>query len=82
MKPIKFKEQNKILIGFPQFDIGDLPVFEDHNKGLIMSCWKMSFKERLRALLFGKVWLQVKSKHTHPPVSLFCGRAGFEWRIE
>lgn len=76
MKPTKFKEQNKVLKGFPSKHIKDLSVFTDGE--IIMSCWKMSFIERFKALFFGKVWLQVRSEKTHPPVTLICNRTGFE----
>jgi len=35
-----------------------LPCFKNA-KGEIIICWRLSFKERLKALLFGKVWQEV-----------------------
>lgn len=84
MKPIKFKDSNHVfknrafrpLTITGKGEVKDLPAFTD---GLhCMSCWKMNFKEKLIALLFGRVWLIVKSGKTQPPVSLNCGRTGFE----
>ena len=74
MKPIEFKQSNLTLIGGGK--IKDLPVYRggDH----IVSCWKMSLKEKLSALLFGKVWLIVKSRKTQPPMKMHCERKGFE----
>ena len=73
MKPIKFKEQNKTLVaGRP---IQPLPVFDSGQ--IIMSCWKMNFKERIKAFLHGKIWLQVWADQTHSPVSLICDKSGF-----
>ena len=74
MKPIKFKESNITLTG--QGEINPLPAFRDGRH--IISCWKMSLKEKLSALLFGRVWLIVKSSKTQPPVTINCGRTGFE----
>jgi len=76
MKPIKFKEVNKILMG-EDSTVGDLPVFADGKQCL--SCWKMNFRERLKALVWGKIWLCVlMPKGMHPPVWLICDRRGFE----
>ena len=74
MKPIKFKESNVLLTG--KGDIKNLPAFRDGEH--IMSCWKMSFREKLKFLIFGRIWLIVKSSKTQPPMSLNCGRTGFE----
>jgi hypothetical protein len=38
----------------------------------------MSFRERLSALLFGRVWLFVLSGKTQPPVSLFAAKEALE----
>ena len=35
-----------------------------------ISCWKMSWKDRLSALFFGRVWLSVLSGRTQPPACL------------
>ncbi len=74
MKPIKFKESNVMLTG--KGEIKNLPAYRDGEH--IMSCWKMSLKEKLSALLFGRVWLVVKSSKTQPPVSLNCERTGLK----
>ena len=74
MKPIKFKEQTGTLFG--RWDIKPLPIFEADGK--IVSCWRLSIKEKIKALLFGKIWLIVKSEKTHPPISMICDKSGFE----
>jgi hypothetical protein len=69
-KPIPFDEQNKILrppSAKPDgMTIIDLPVWSDGTQ--CVSCWKLSLKERVMALLFGKVWVALLSGHTQPPV--------------
>ena len=46
-------------------DCGDLRV-QKHGDGLL-SCWRLSWRERLSALCFGRLWLNVYST-SHPPV--------------
>jgi len=48
-----------------------LPVFRIQMDGrpASVSCWRLTWKERLQALLFGRVWLIVLGKG-HPAVSL------------
>lgn len=42
-----------------------------------MSCWRLTWKERIKALLFGKVWLGVLSGFTQPPVWMVCDKTVF-----
>ena len=79
MTPVKFKESNRTL-GKPESmtdeECGSLDVYTDGESCL--SCWRMSFLERLRALFFGRVWLWVVFGHgTQPPVALECKRTAF-----
>jgi len=78
MKPLDFKEANKILYR-PKSMTGDecssLKVYSDSEQ--CVSCWGLSWKEKLLALLFGKVWLYVISGKTQPPVALTCERTVF-----
>ena len=63
MKPIPFKEMNKILLvplGEPVHDIEDLSVFRD--VGQVISCWKLSLVDRLLILLTGRMWLRINTK--------------------
>ena len=59
MKPIKFKEQNCIYAE-NQPEYLPLPAHKDE-KGIVISCWKMTFLERLIALFTGKIWLSLMS---------------------
>lgn len=78
MKPVKFKEANKNLSkpnSMSDAECGSLWVFNDETQ--CISCWKMSFKQRIKALFFGRVWLSVMSGHTQPPVWLDCAKTVF-----
>jgi len=77
MKPIKFKESNVTLSkpdDMTDKECGPLPVFRKINE--ITSCWKMSLKERISAVLFGKIWIHVYSR-THPPILPECKKTVF-----
>jgi hypothetical protein len=79
MEPREFEQANKNLLkpeGWTEEECGSLPVFTDGN--VCISLWKMSFRERLSALFFGKVWLWVHSGQTQPPVALLVARQIFE----
>ena len=39
---------------------------------ILLSCWSASWKQRLKILFTGRVWLQVRG--VQPPVSLHAGR--------
>jgi len=77
MKPIKFDDQNFTLTAPITYeDCGSLPV---HKTGLdIVSCWKMSFRERIAALFFGKAWISIRAGRTHPPIYVSCEKTFFE----
>jgi len=71
MEPMKFEQANKNLLkpqGMTDEECGNLPVFSDGK--VCISLWKMTWRERLSALFFGKVWLWVHSGQTQPPVGL------------
>lgn len=56
MKPIEFKEQN-VIFAKDQPEYQPLPAFRnDEGMGDVISCWKLSFKERLKVLFTGKIW--------------------------
>ena len=73
MIPMDFKEKNCMLT---KEDCLPLPVYANGEQ--IVSCWKMSWKERIKALFYGKVWLSVMGEKTHPPVWLMCDKTVFE----
>jgi len=57
MKPIKFKEQN-VIYAENQPEYLPLPALKvKSDKGEIISCWQLSFIERLRLLFTGKLWV-------------------------
>ena len=60
MEAIKFKESN-VVFAENQDEYKQLPVYYDEtqDKGVVVTCYKLSFVERLRVLFFGKLWLAV-----------------------
>jgi len=59
MKPIKFKEQN-CTFAENQPEYLPLPAFRNNTgNGEVVSCWKLSFLERLRLLFTGKLWVSM-----------------------
>lgn len=73
MIAIKFKEANKNLLkpeSMTDEECGSLWVYSDGRE--CISCWRLTWKERIKALLFGNVWLSVLSGCTQPPVWLAC----------
>lgn len=69
MKPIKFKQATKNLIKpstMTDEECGSLWVYNDGMQSI--SCWKMTWKDRLKALFFGRIWLHVVSGDSQPPV--------------
>lgn len=57
MRPIKFKEAN-VVYAKNQPEYLQLPVYKAED-GEVISCWKMSFKERLIFIITGKIWISV-----------------------
>lgn len=79
MTPIKFKEANRNLSKPPNMTDAECSSLWVYSDGIqCISCWKMSWKQRIKALLFGKVWLSVLSGSTQPPVWLDCDKTVFE----
>jgi hypothetical protein len=79
MEPTNFEQANKNLLkpeGWTDEECGSLPVFTDGKE--CISLWKMTWRERLSALFFGKIWLFVHSGYTQPPVSLMAAREIFK----
>jgi hypothetical protein len=59
MRPKNFKESN-IVMGKGQEEYEPLPAFRaDDEAGMVVSCWQLSWRERLRALWKGEVWLMM-----------------------
>lgn len=78
MRPVPFKYANKMLqpSGAQYSDdvlkVDSLPVFTNGEQ--CVSCWQMSLRERLSALLFGRVWLSLLSGQTQPPAHIQASR--------
>jgi hypothetical protein len=61
MKPIEFKEQN-VIFAKDQPGYEPLPAYRDNGtEGYVISCWKLSFIERMRILFNGVIWLNLMS---------------------
>ena len=61
MNPIEFKEQN-VVFAKDQPEYQPLPAFRNNSpQGEVISCWKLSFRERLRILFTGKLWVSLCS---------------------
>lgn len=64
MKPIEFPEVNHTYAK-DQPEYQPLPVMmksitnSDHVNGEVVSCWKLTWKEKLQILFTGKIWLSV-----------------------
>jgi len=54
MIPIDFKESNQVY-GEDQPEYLPLPVHKTE-KGQVISCWRLTFWERVKVLVTGKVW--------------------------
>lgn len=61
MKPVKFKHQN-VVYAENQPEYMPLPALKiEGNEGIVVSCWKLSFKEKVMVLFSGRVWLSLWS---------------------
>lgn len=71
MKPINFKQQNIYLtkpVNMTEAECGNLPSYNDGTDTI--SLWNGNFKERLKFLFTGQIWMGVHSGKTQPPVYL------------
>ena len=73
MKPISFKEQNH----YSQ-DAG-IPLYEDGS--YIITCWKLSLRERLKAVFAGRIWLSIAG-NSMPPIALLLDKPFRRYRYE
>ena len=72
MKPIKFAEQNLTVAkppGMTEEQCCDLPACRPGN-GQTISCWGMTWRERAKVLLTGRVWHGQCAERSIPPVWL------------
>ena len=57
MKPKEFPEQN-VIFAKDQPEYQPLPALRvADERGEVVTCWSLSFKERLRVLFRGEIWL-------------------------
>ena len=78
MKPTEFPEANLTLgkpTGMTDEECQSLHVLEDG--GEYLSLWRMSWRERLSAVVFGRAWLCVRGDG-HPPVWIRVKRDIFD----
>jgi hypothetical protein len=70
MKPIEFKEQNKILTApkGQEETCGSLPTYSDGQQSV--SCWEVADAEYEQIKLHRKIWLGVLAGNSQPPVWL------------
>lgn len=62
-------------------ECGPLPVYQDLGAGITLSCWQMTLRERLSALVFGRVWVSVlMGGRTQPPIALEATRSQ-QWEV-
>jgi hypothetical protein len=57
MKPIEFKEQNCVYAK-NQPEYLPLPVYKTED-GVVTSCWKLTWKERIKVLFRGHIWWSI-----------------------
>jgi hypothetical protein len=61
MKPTEFKWQN-IVFAKDQPEYQPLPALKlDTSEGEVISCWKMTFWERIKVLITGRIWVSLLS---------------------
>lgn len=76
LQPVDFEESNcelHPLLGTPNRK--SIRVFSDGEA--CISCWKLTFLQRLSVLIFGRIWLSIKSGYSMPGTWLACGRTCF-----
>ena len=69
-QPANFPEANSVQLGFERDDgpdVEDLPVLLMDGAHSV-SCWRLTWRERLAVLFTGVAWLSVIGRH--PPVSV------------
>lgn len=78
LTPVKFPEATKCLqkpADMTDEECSPLHVWNDGE--MCVSCWKLSFLQRLSVLAHGTIWLGVLFGYTQPPVWLSCDRTVF-----
>lgn len=75
--PCEFPEQTSVLRPAPgtEKEVLPLPVFRDGQQ--VISCWRLSWRERFSALFYGRAWVGVLGGVTQPPVWITTKRGVF-----
>ena len=72
MKPVNFKYSNKTLkpsgavYSENVTGVETLHIFTDGEQ--CVSCWSMTWRERLSGIIFGRGWVATLTGHTQPPI--------------
>lgn len=86
MIPATFPEATTELARPPDMteeECGPLSVYHHEELKATVSCWTMSWRERLSALVFGRVWVWVHAGGvTQPPIALLTCRTIFNGKGE
>ena len=81
MVPGDFPERTAVLgrpVSMSQEECSPLAVYQDVAGGYTVSHWRMTWRERVSALLFGRVWVWIHmGGHTQPPIALEAKRSIF-----
>ena len=79
MKPIRFKEVNKWLDkpeSMTTEECKSMFIYTDNRE--CISCWRLTFWERMKILFLGKLWVRIVSGKTQPPIALTIAKTIFE----
>lgn len=82
MKPASFPQATKTLqpsgktYSASVTGVEPLPVWTDGEQ--VVSCWRMTWRDRLRALLYGRVWVATLSGSTTVPLCATVERSYFK----
>lgn len=68
--PVSFTQQNQVLLAAPGTEsfVRPLPICRTENE--LISCWRLSWRERWEVLCHGRVYLRVLSQTSQPPVEI------------
>lgn len=76
LKPVKFKEANRELLPAAKApNHKGIYVFTDGEQ--CISRWKLTLRQRLCVLIYGRIWLGIKSGESMPGAWMDCGRTCF-----
>lgn len=71
MKAVDFPEANNKLLPPEGSDetVNPLPVWHHPQGGMVVSKWRISFRQRIQLLWTGHIWFFAWA-NTHPPISM------------